>query len=275
MRYLRNILRFRANAEPAHEAGPASSATAATDGASGGEPDTDIFRGVTTENEDNYRGAPYSIAIPNFGLRAASSIGDLGSWYSIGEAWAQICSEFLPRGARVLDIGCGCAKMARFLVLDRDLAYLGVDVFYPSIYWCRREFARHADRFRFEHLNVFNRLYNPDGDIAADEVRLPVDDASIDLAICGSLFTHLVEPAFRHYLGELRRVLKPSGTALVSLHTDPPDGRFGGTEERIDIGESCFETFTAAAALRINVRIGNVYGQQVFALAPSEAARPS
>ena len=237
------------------------------------------LEGVTTENEEHYRGAPYSISIPNFNLRAASSTGELGYWYAIGEAWAQIASAFLPAAGRILDVGCGCGKMARFLVHDRELRYVGLDVFYPSIHWCRREFARYSDRFQFEHVDVISGLYNPEGKIRGDEVRLPVDDASVDLAICGSLFTHLLEPTFRHYLSELRRCLKPSGIALVSLHTNPADGRFSGSEQRIDVSEACFEDFAAAAGLRTSVRIGNVYGQEVCTIArtdnPDGAARAS
>ncbi len=225
-----------------------------------------LLRRATTENEEHYRGAPYSISIPNAKLRAASSTGELGYWYAIGEAWAQISSAFLPAAPRVLDIGCGCGKVARFLVHQRELSYIGLDVFHPSIHWCKREFARYSDRFRFDHLDVISGLYNPTGTLAGDKVRLPVDDASIDVAICASLFTHLLEPTFRHYLSELHRCLRPSGTALVSLHTSPANGRFGGSEGRIDVSEDCFEGLGADANLRIKVRIGNVYGQQVYAL---------
>ncbi len=162
--------------------------------------------------------------------------------------------------------------MARFFVLIPDLRYLGLDVFQPSIYWCNREFARYADRFRFEHLDVVSHLYNPNGSTSGTDVRLPVDDATMDVVICGSLFTHLLEPVFRHYLTELRRCLAAHGAALVSVHTEPANGRFDGTETRIDISEATFAQFCADAGLRIDRRIGNVYGQQVFALRGTEAA---
>jgi SAM-dependent methyltransferase len=243
------------------------------------EPDIDEYartlQNVTTENEEHFRGAPYSVSIPNVRLRAASSTGELGYWYAIGEAWAHIADAFLPASARVLDIGCGCGKMARFFVHRRDLVYTGLDVHYPSIYWCDREFARYSDRFRFAHVDVWSRLYNPLGTLAADRVTLPVDDESIDLVICGSLFTHLPEPGFLHYLAELRRCLAPSGTALVSLHTEPSNGRFAGNEERIDVSVACFSEFASARELRIRQAIGNVYGQQVFALERATARTPA
>jgi SAM-dependent methyltransferase len=230
------------------------------------------MQAITTENEDHWRGQPYAVSLPNFALREASSTGDLGSWYAIGEAWAQIAASFLPPSPTVLDLGCGCGKMARFFVLIPDLRYLGLDVFQPSIYWCNREFARHADRFRFEHLDVVSQLYNPGGSTRGAEVRLPVDDASMDMVICGSLFTHLLEPVFRHYLTEVRRCLAPRGAALISLHMEPANGRFDGDEARIDISDPTFAKFCADASLRIDARIGNVYGQQVFVVRRAEAA---
>lgn len=230
------------------------------------------LQAITTENEEHHRGQPYSIAIPNFALRSASSTGDLGSWYAIGEAWAQITRSFLPASPRILDLGCGCGKMARFFVYHPGLTYVGLDVFQPAIYWCNREFARFADRFRFEHLDVASQLYNPAGALNGANVRLPVEDDSIDVVICGSLFTHLLEPTFRHYLAELQRCLRPEGTALISLHTDPSNGRFEGDEARIEISEGVFAEFAAAAGLGMAAKIGNVYGQQVFALQRASGA---
>lgn len=230
------------------------------------------MQAITTENEEHWRGQPHSISIPNHALREASSVGDLGFWYAIGEAWAQVALSFLPPSPRILDLGCGSGKMARFFVYIPGVRYLGLDVYQPAIYWCNREFTRFADRFRFEHLDVVSELYNPTGTMQGTNVRLPVDDASMDVVICGSLFTHLPEPVFRHYLAELRRCLAAQGTALVSLHTEPANGRFDGNEARIDVSETTFAQFCAEAGLRIGSRIGNVYGQQVFALRRTEAA---
>lgn len=226
-----------------------------------------ISGAITTENEVHDRGEPYSISIPNIKLRQASSIGDLGYWYAIGEAWAQIAFAFLPPSPRVLDIGCGCGKMARFFILVPNLLYVGLDIFYPSIYWCEREFKRFSDRFAFRHLDVASPLYNPSGVIAGDQIQLPVESGSVDLAICGSLFTHLLEPTFLHYLSELQRCLSPTGKAVISLHTEPSDGRFSGNEEQIDVSKEYFQEMALSVGLEVFKEIGNVYGQQVYVLA--------
>jgi SAM-dependent methyltransferase len=167
----------------------------------------------------------------------------------------------------VLDIGCGCGKLARFLHLHPTLRYVGVDLFEPSIRWCRRAFAGSAGRFRFEHFDGYSALYNPDGRLQPRDYRLPVDDASIDMAVCGSLFTHLLEPDAAHYLREIARALKPDGQALISIHNEPPPPEvFAGDETRIDIEEAYFLQLCADAGLGLAERIGVVYGQVVFRL---------
>jgi SAM-dependent methyltransferase len=228
----------------------------------------DDFRLV---NEDQQRGQPFALALPGATMREASSIADLASWYAIGEAWVQIASRFMPAAPAVLDIGCSCGKMARFFVLNPGLRYVGLDVFRPAIDWCRREFAAHADRFRFEHLDVRSSLYNPAGALDPDTVALPVADGSIDMVMCASLFTHLLEGAFKHYLAEVERCLAPEGRALISILTAAD--RFAGDETKIEVSEAYFAELVGAAGLRVEQRIGTVYGQQVYLLAKSPSDR--
>ena len=228
------------------------------------------------DNEPAWRGEPFALPLPNATMRASSSVADLDSWYAIGEAWAQIASRFLPPDPTVLDLGCGCGKMARFLYVNPGLRYVGVDIFLPAILWCRENFARLAgDRFRFEHFDGVSEIYNPSGTIRPIDYRLPVDDASIDLSICASLFTHLLEPECCHYLLELYRVAKPGGKALVSIHNEPPPGqRYAGDHARIDIDEGYFNELAGAAGLVATAVVGNVYGQQVLLFErPPEARR--
>ena len=170
-------------------------------------------------------------------------------------------------GSTVLDIGCGCGKLARFLHLNPTLRYVGVDIFQPAILWCRRAFAHAADRFRFEHFDGYSALYNPGGTVQARDYRLPVDVASVDMVVCGSLFTHLLEPDAVHYLAEISRALKPGGQALVSIHAEPPEGQvYAGDEMRIDVDEGYFLQLCENAGLVSAERLGMVYGQLVHRL---------
>jgi SAM-dependent methyltransferase len=64
-------------------------------------------------------------------------------------------------------------------------------------------------------------------DIVADLHRLPVEEASFDAVVCTEVLEHVAEPAV--VLAELRRVLRPGGSLLltvpfvVELHEEPDD----------------------------------------------------
>jgi SAM-dependent methyltransferase len=215
------------------------------------------------ENETAWPAQPHSIAIPNRAMREASSVGDLDSFFAIGEAWGHTVTRFLPADPLVMDIGCGCGKLARFLYLNPSLRYIGVDLFRPAIEWCQREFAQLAgDRFRFEHFDGVSTVYNPSGTVKATEYRLPALDKTVDAVVCASLFTHLLEPECKHYLSEISRVLRPAGCAIVSIHTQPPARqRFAGDARRIDIAESYFCELAEEAGLGLKQNLGLLYGQ--------------
>jgi SAM-dependent methyltransferase len=220
-------------------------------------------RSISIADDESWSGQPFALPIPNIPLREASSTGELGGFLAIGEAWADLVSHFLPENPVVLDLGCGCGKLARFLYLNPTLQYIGIDLFLPAIAWCRNAFQPLAGgRFRFEHFNGFSEAYNPDGDIEPVNYRLPCDDRSIDVAVCASLFTHLDESTCRHYLGELQRMLKPGGKAVLSIHTHPSTGNlFSGGEERIDIDPEYFVRLASQAGLQLLQKAGIVYGQ--------------
>jgi SAM-dependent methyltransferase len=207
---------------------------------------------------------PYGLAVPSYALRMSAGTGDLAMFLGIGEAWAQIVSRFLPDDPVLLDLGCGCGKLARFLHLNPRLRYVGVDIFLPSILWCRRAFERSSDRFRFEHFDGRSATYNPEGSISTTEIILPADGGSVDAVVCGSLFTHLLEPDARHYLREIARVLRNGGCAFISLHTEPAAGeKFSGNEDRMEVDEDHFLAVGEMEGLLHDQLIGTVYGQTV------------
>lgn len=218
---------------------------------------------------------PYGIAIPSYALRTCSGVGDLAMFLGIGEAWAQIVSRFLPPHPVVLDLGCGCGKLARFLHLNPQLRYIGVDLFLPSILWCRRAFEAAGDRFRFEHFDGYSATYNPEGATLQTAYVLPAADMTVDAVVCGSLFTHLLEPAAVHYLAEVARILKPDGCAFISLHTDVSPGHtFAGNEDRMDVDEDYFLNLCQREGLMSGERIGLVYGQVVHLIRKASELRP-
>jgi SAM-dependent methyltransferase len=131
---------------------------------------------------------------------------------------------------RVLDIGCGIGRMARVLVgvLEPPGSYDGFDVSRPGIRWCQARYTVTAAPFRFTHVDLHHPEYNPGGTGDAAELRFPYPDASFDLAIATSVFTHLLDGAVSRYLAETARVLAPGGrlfsTWLLIDPGSPPEG---------------------------------------------------
>jgi len=124
----------------------------------------------------------------------------------------------LKRSDRVLDVGCGCGRMARPLTRYLETgSYDGFDVVPELINWCRDNITpRHAN-FRFAHVDVANSFYFGQGAKRAMQFRFPYEDAAFDFTILASVFTHMLMDDFVHYTGEIVRTLKPGGTALMTF----------------------------------------------------------
>jgi arsenite methyltransferase len=106
-------------------------------------------------------------------------------------------------GEKVLDIGCGPGYLTRELALavgPRGQA-IGVDISEPMLGLARHRCAD-LSQVRLE---------------SGDATKLPLDNASIDLACGLQVFCYIKE--LDAALAELRRVLKPGGRAVI-LDTD-------------------------------------------------------
>jgi SAM-dependent methyltransferase len=113
-------------------------------------------------------------------------------------------------------VGCGLGRTARALrhFLSASGRYDGIDVVCDVVRCCQQNLSRVDRRLRFHHAPVRNELYQPQGGIEAREYRFPFDDASFDVVIAESLFTHLDSEAVRHYLAEIGRVPASGRRAL-------------------------------------------------------------
>lgn len=121
--------------------------------------------------------------------------------------------------ASVLDFGCGCGRVTRYW---RDFAGFisGSDLSAEAVAWCR-------ENLPFGHFER-NDLEPP----------LTFADGSFDLVYGLSVFTHLTVDTQRHWLGELRRVLRPGGHLLLTTHGESYGDRLDEDErERFRAGE--------------------------------------
>lgn len=200
-------------------------------------------------------------------LRGTASSPSLVGYLFIADAWQLLLSRLLKENSTVLDIGCGCGKMARNLLFHPYVKqYIGIDAYKDSIDFCQQHIASRSEgRFAFHYLDVRTEAYNPQGKLWGDQVAFPVADRSVDLAFAASLFTHLLERDSRHYLQEVSRVLSPNGTLLASIHSEPAEASgYSGDEIRIDVKIDYFVGMTQAAGLRLTERLGVICGQDAL-----------
>jgi SAM-dependent methyltransferase len=102
---------------------------------------------------------------------------------------------------RVLDFGCGAARMLRhFPYVEGRSDLWGVDISAAHITWCQQPLS--------PPLSFVTTTTAP---------HLPFEDNSFDLVYGGSVFTHISELADAWFL-ELRRILRRGGYALLSIH---------------------------------------------------------
>jgi len=107
-----------------------------------------------------------------------------------------------PRGARVLDVGCGVGAHRRFFP---GTEYTGIDV-------------------NSDYIERANQKYGG-GFKTMDATRLEFDDAAFDLGFCVAAFHHLDDAQAAAVIGELYRVVRPGGTVHVIDPVIPGDPR--------------------------------------------------
>lgn len=184
--------------------------------------------------------AAWSVADRVRGGAIAPGYGGLigeGDFEEVGEEFLGHFQELggLSPTARVLDIGCGLGRMAAPLSgFLSGGSYHGFDVVRPAIESCRRRFAAFPD-FHFDHVDVYNGKYNPQGRISPSEFRFPYTDASFDFAFAASVFTHMLPEDIERYLRESSRVLRPGGRLLATWFVMTSEAAVGVDDERSDV----------------------------------------
>lgn len=163
-----------------------------------------------------------------------------GDFTAIGNQFLQyfVSHGRLAPDHRVLDVGCGCGRMAVPLMkyLSPDATYEGFDIMRIGIDWCRRHIARQDSRFNFKLANIYNKSYNPKGNVQPSEFMFPYPAASFDFVFSTSVFTHMLSADMRHYVSEISRVLKPNGRCLTSFFILNQESK-----QLMDTGRSSFK----------------------------------
>jgi SAM-dependent methyltransferase len=154
-------------------------------------------------------------------------IGD-GDFKGVGEEFFRYFVEWggLRPDEAVLDVGCGLGRMARPLTRYLDPArgrYSGFDIDDRAIRWCQRRISARHPHFHFQYADLFSREYHLAGKANGAAYRFPYPDAAFDFVISTSVFTHMLPPEVKNYLGEFARVLRPGGRSLMTFFLLNPE----------------------------------------------------
>lgn len=124
----------------------------------------------------------------------------------------------LRRDEAVLDAGCGIGRMAFALsyYLNDHASYTGFDVTKTFIEQAQARF--HANKnFGFQHVDIFNKMYNPSGRLRAADFTFPFPDSAFSFVFLTSVFTHMLAADVRNYLREINRVLRTGGRCFATF----------------------------------------------------------
>ena len=145
------------------------------------------------------------VETPPFNMMRVARTRDNGYFTLAGYTQYKHIKELVGRhvaGARrILDWGCGAARILRYFAGDPAFDAKGVDIDPFNVDWCRSTFGRVAD---------FQTI--------APMAACPFADGSFDAVSGISVFTHLNPASERFWLEELHRLIRPGGVAVMSVH---------------------------------------------------------
>lgn len=143
-----------------------------------------------------------------------------GGYLAVGDKMRGLLEKWfgLAPQHKVLDVGCGAGRVAAGLVeyLAPEGEYHGFDTYPFGIEWCQKAYADFPN-FHFSVSDVHNTMYNPFSQTKASEYVFPFDDASFDLVVLRSVFTHMFPDEMLNYTEQIARVLRPGGNALATF----------------------------------------------------------
>lgn len=153
-----------------------------------------------------------------------------GNFEEVGKEFFEFFIQIgkLKPHEKVLDVGCGVGRMAVPLInyLNVHGSYYGFDLFKAGITWCQNNISVIHNNFHFEHVDIYNQLYNPRGKESASQYQFPYKDESFDFVLLTSVFTHLLPKELEHYLSEIVRVLKKDGRCFITFFLINPESSY-------------------------------------------------
>jgi SAM-dependent methyltransferase len=124
------------------------------------------------------------------------------------------------RDAAILDIGCGCGRMAMAFgrYLNPGATYLGFDAWKEGVAWCNENVKPQYPNFEFKVVEADNNYYVETDTGQQNQFDLSfIPQGAFDTIHAISVFTHLKENDARQYLKMVHDSLKPEGKAYLTF----------------------------------------------------------
>jgi SAM-dependent methyltransferase len=166
-------------------------------------------------------GSNETLPIPGYWARLlVAGSADIPGFLELGRRGFDCIRETLERNGTpigglkdILDFGCGCGRVIRYWNGFADTRICGTDISEYLIETCQRcvPFASISKNSMVAMLDYANQ--------------------SFDLVYAFSVFTHLDINAQKAWRDELRRILRPRGILLLTVHGNAYTGRLTGKEQ--------------------------------------------
>ncbi len=113
----------------------------------------------------------------------------------------------IPKGSRILDIGCGSGRHTADILQFEDIFVCGADL-------NQKDLSEAESRLCFHRNNGFING-GTWGLLSSDVTRLPFKSESYDSIICSEVLEHIHDD--RKAISEIIRILKPGGNLVISV----------------------------------------------------------
>lgn len=182
-----------------------------------------------TKTWDEMSTTTTALPIPPVHLRErVHGAGDVESFWAVGACAAGDIMQALAASSNtsthtthrrsVLDFGCGCGRVLPFMLNSMPhVQFSAADIDAEAIAWVREAYPT---------VRAIT---------TQDMPPLPYRHSSFDLIYAVSVWTHLDEARQHAWLAEMRRILRPGGLLIASLHGERAASRMmdHGTWEQI------------------------------------------
>jgi SAM-dependent methyltransferase len=151
-------------------------------------------------------------------------LGGYTAWRRLDILHEKLTGLCMADAGTILDWGCGCGRVIRHLLATAELAgkkprVVGADIDADNVQWCRENLPA--------EFTVVPLL--PPTSFKDDE---------FDLVYSISVFTHLAEDVQFRWLEELRRIVRPGGMVLTTMHGKTAYQYVGMPEGRPELAEN-------------------------------------